>query len=90
MRKLRLVLLVFFASAVQALACDVCKRNQPELLQDISHGTGPQADSEYYIIGGAILLVIFTLIYSVKFLIRPGERSPKHIKHMILKSSPEL
>lgn len=90
MRKFHLVLLVFFASIVQAIACDVCKRNQPELLQDISHGTGPQADSEYYIIGGAVLVVLFTLIYSVKYLLKPGERSPEHIKNMILKSSPEL
>lgn len=90
MRKFHLVLLVFFASVVQAFACDVCKRNQPELLQDISHGTGPQADSEYYIIGGAVLVVLFTLIYSVKYLLKPGERSPEHIKNMILKSSPEL
>lgn len=90
MRKFQLVLLVFFASVVQAIACEVCKRNQPELLQDISHGTGPQADSEYYIIGGAVLVVLFTLIYSVKYLLKPGERSPEHIKNMILKSSPEL
>lgn len=90
MRKFHLVLLVFFASVVQAIACEVCKRNQPELLQDISHGTGPQADSEYYIIGGAVLVVLFTLIYSVKYLLKPGERSPEHIKNMILKSSPEL
>ena len=90
MRKFHLVLLVFFASVVQAIACEVCKRNQPELLQDISHGTGPPADSESYIIGGAVLVVLFTLIYSVKYLLKPGERSPEHIKNMILKSSPEL
>ena len=90
MRKFHLILFVFFASVVQAIGCEVCKRNQPELLQDISHGTGPQADSEYYIIGGAILVVFFTLIYSIKYLLKPGERSPEHIKNIILKSSSEL
>ena len=90
MKKFHIVLLVFFASVVQSIACEVCKRNQPELLQNISHGTGPQADSEYYIIGGAVLVVLFTLIYSVKYLLKPGESSPEHIKNMILKSSPEL
>lgn len=89
MKKAYLFLLLFLGPLIQVFPCDVCKRNQPELLQDISHGTGPQADSEYYIIGAAILVVIFTLIYSVKFLIKPGEKSPEHIKNIILKSSPE-
>lgn len=89
MKKWPLVLLLFFSSVIQAFPCDVCKRNQPELLQDISHGTGPQADSEYFIIGGAIMVVLFTLIYSIKFILKPGEKSPEHIKNMIIKSSPQ-
>lgn len=90
MKKAFLILLTFSFSTLQALACDVCKRNQPELLQDISHGTGPQSNAEYYIIGGAILIVLFTLFYSLKFLIKPGERSPEHIKKLILKPYPEI
>ncbi|SDD54614.1 hypothetical protein SAMN04488104_103635 [Algoriphagus faecimaris] len=85
MKKLHLLSFIYFGTIFQSIACDVCKRNQPELLQDISHGTGPQADSDYFIIGGAILIVLITLIYSVKYLLKPGERNPEHIKNLILK-----
>lgn len=84
MRKFLLCFMAFFASLVPAWACDVCKRSQPALLQDISHGTGPQSDSEYYIIAAAVILVVFCLIYSLKYLLKPGERNPNHIKNHIL------
>jgi hypothetical protein len=90
MKKYMLCFLIFFASILQVLACDVCKRNQPELLQEISHGTGPQAESDYYIIGLAVILVILTLIFSLKYLLKPGERNPNHIKNIILTQHPDL
>lgn len=89
MKKGSLLLFLFFTSVIQAFPCDVCQRNQPKLLQDISHGTGPQAESEYFILAGAVLVVLFTLIYSLKFLLKPGEKSPQHIKNTILKPSPQ-
>lgn len=82
--------LVFFGSVLSAIACDVCQRNQPKLLQDISHGTGPQAQSDYYIIAGAVILVLLTLVYSLKYLLRPGEQNPGHIKNLILNHHPQL
>ena len=81
-------LLIFFGSALSAIACDVCQRNQPKLLQDISHGTGPQAQSDYYIIAGAVILVLLTLFYSLKYLLIPGEQNPGHIKNLILNHRP--
>lgn len=88
MRKYLLCFVAFFALIFPAWACDVCQRSQPKLLQDISHGTGPQSDSDYYIIGAAVILVLFTLLYSLKYLIKPGEGNPKHIKNLILTNPP--
>lgn len=82
--------LVCFGSILSAAACEVCQRNQPKLLQDISHGTGPQAQSDYYIIAGAVILVFLTLFYSLKFLLRPGEQNPGHIKNLILNLPSQL
>lgn len=90
MKKSSISILLFFLSVLPALACDVCQRNQPKLLQDISHGTGPQTESDYYIIGGAVILVVFTLIYSLKYLLKPGENNPAHIKNLILNHHSEL
>lgn len=90
MSKTLILFLVFFLSVLPAVACEVCQRNQPKLLQDISHGTGPQATSDYYIIGVSVLIVVFTLIYSLKFLLKPGEKNPGHIKNLILNQHPEL
>lgn len=90
MRKSFISLLVFFIPVLSALACDVCQRKQPKLLQNITHGTGPQAESDYYIIAGAVIIVLFTLIYSLKYLLKPGEQNPRHIKNLILNQDSDL
>jgi hypothetical protein len=72
------------ASALPALACDACQKNQPAPLRGITHGTGPQSAWDMPIIWGAILIVGITLVLAVKMLVRPGERQPGHIKHSIL------
>lgn len=90
MSKTLISFLIFFLSVLPAVACEVCQRNQPKLLQDISHGTGPQAESDYYIIGVSVIIVLLTLIYSLKYLLKPGEQNPGHIKNLILNQHPEL
>lgn len=35
------------------------------------------------IIGIAILIVLFTLIMSIKYLFKPGEKNPDHIKNIV-------
>lgn len=89
MNKALISFLLFFISVIPAIACDVCQRNQPKLLQDISHGTGPQAESDYYIIGVSVIIVLLTLVYSLKYLLKPGEQNPRHIKNLILNQHSE-
>lgn len=90
MNKSLILFLLSFIPVLPALACDVCQRNQPKLLQDISHGTGPQATSDYFIIAGAVIIVLLTLIYSLKYMLKPGEQNPGHIKKLILNQDSEL
>lgn len=67
-----------------ASACPVCDKQQPKVLQGITHGTGPDSNWDYVIIWAAVIIVLFTLFYSVKWLFKPGEKSQDHIKHFIL------
>lgn len=67
-----------------ATACEACKKQQPALLKNVTHGTGPDSNWDYLIVSIAAVIVIITLYYSVKWLIRPGEQSPNHIKQLVI------
>ena len=83
MRKIILLLSILLARQV-VFACDVCKKQQPKVLQGITHGTGPQSNWDYVIVIAFALLVIATLFYSLKSLLKPKEQSKNHIKYSIL------
>ena len=74
--------LIFFRVTVSA--CPACEKQLPKLLKGISHGIGPDGNSDYFIIACAIIIVLFTLFYSLKWLLHPGEKSDNHIKQIIL------
>jgi len=65
-------------------ACEVCKSKQPKGLADITHGSGPGGNLDYIIVWGAAIIVTITLGMSLKFLIKPQENQPDHIKNSIL------
>ena len=68
-------------------ACDVCQKQQPKVLQGISHGTGPQSSLDMPIIVVSAIIVLITLFFSVKYMVRPNEGNPDHIKRSILNTS---
>lgn len=76
------MLLCFFM--VSIYACPACDKQQPKLLQGITHGTGPDGNLDYVIITIAVIIVLLTLFYSIKWLIKPGEQAKNHIKQIIL------
>lgn len=67
-----------------ALACEVCKKNQPKALQGITHGQGPESQWDLVIIIAAAIIVLLTLIYSLRYLIRPNEHDSDHIKNIVI------
>lgn len=69
---------------VSMYACPACDKQQPKLLQGITHGTGPDGNWDYVIITIAVIIVLLTLFYSIKWLIKPGEQAKNHIKQIIL------
>lgn len=84
MKKLGLIICVL-CMAQWALACEVCERNQPKVLKGITHGAGPESNWDYVIVWAVVIIALATLIWSVKYIIRPGEKSEGHIKNIIFK-----
>lgn len=83
MKKGSLLILLLITGAV-AFSCPVCERQQPSALRGIVHGGGAQSNWDYVIIAVMTVIVQFTLFFSVKWLLYPGEKESSHIKHFIL------
>ena len=43
-------------------ACPVCEKRQPKGFAGITHGTGPESLLDYWILYGAIAIVMLTLV----------------------------
>ncbi len=71
-------------TAIAAIACPTCEIAQPQYLKGISHGSGPQSQWDLVIISVTAVIVLATLFFSIKFLVKPGEKSVTHIKRFIL------
>ncbi len=67
-----------------AFACDACKLQQPKITQNFTHGVGPQGQFDWIIVSAIAVITIFTLVFSIKFLMKPGEKDKNHIKNLIL------
>ena len=84
MKTRTLFTVLFFLVGHLIYACPECSRNQPKLLQGITHGEGPSGTIDYIIMWVAIVIVSFTLFYSIKYLARPKEDDPEHIKNTVI------
>lgn len=76
--------LIFSLTALYSICCPVCEKNQPEILKGITHGVGPEGKWDYLIIWATVAIVLVTLFYSIKWLIKPGEEKSTHIKRLII------
>lgn len=78
------ILVLFTLSFKLLSACPVCDKQQPKFTQGLTHGAGPQSNWDWVIITIITVITMLTLIYSVKFLIKPGEKNRNHIKRSVL------
>lgn len=83
--KMRVNLILLFVLFLQlAEACPVCEKQQPKITQGLTHGAGPQSNWDWVIIAVITLITVLTFIFSLKYLIKPGEKNTNHIKQLIL------
>lgn len=83
MKKLILTLTLLFLGFI-SYACPVCERNKTNALAKLGHGSGPDSNWDYIIVVVIGLIAVVTLIYSVMWIIKPGEKNADHIKYSIL------
>ena len=76
--------LMLLPVSVAGWACPVCEKQQPKILRGVAHGAGPDNNWDYLIVGVITVVVLITLYYSMKWLVRPGEDTPNHIKRNVL------
>ena len=67
-----------------SFTCEVCQVNQPKMLKNITHGTGPQGNTDMIIIWSAAVIVTITLFFSIKYLVNPKENNEEHIKNSVI------
>lgn len=84
---LLLMLLLVNVTSYAVPICDLCKAKQPKGLENITHGQGPDGNIDYLIMYGAIIIVGYTLIMSIKYLVNPREKRDDHIKHIVTKNT---
>lgn len=84
MKKALVILISILATSYIAMGCPVCERNQPKALKGIVHGSGPESNWDYVGVSITGVIASLTLIFSVKWLIKPGEKNTNHIKYSIL------
>ncbi|HET8810792.1 MAG TPA: hypothetical protein VFM65_11085 [Flavobacteriaceae bacterium] len=84
MKKIVALLVILSLGIMKSFACEVCKRNQPEPLQGITHGSGPTGNIDYIITAVAVITVGLSLFLAIKFLVKPKEGQPDHIKNIVL------
>jgi len=77
--------IAFLLLVSTAWGCPVCTKQQPKILQGITHGAGPEDNWDYLIVSVSVAVVIGTLLCSIHYIIKPGEANSDHIKYSILK-----
>lgn len=84
MKKLLIVLFLVGSLGV-VNACPVCERAKAKTaFGSISHGPGPGSMWDYVAVWVCIAAVLLTLIFTIKFLLKPNEKNIDHIKNSIL------
>lgn len=79
-----LILIGFFCINGTLWACPTCEKSQPKITQGLTHGGGPASNWDWVIIAVISVITLLTLIFSIKFLIKPGEKNTDHIKQFII------
>ena len=82
--KKALLIIYLLIFGIAAVACPACEKKQPKILRGITHGAGPDSNWDYVIVLATVLIVLVTLFYTIKWLIRPQEKSMDHIKRTVL------
>jgi hypothetical protein len=77
-----LVLLLITQSYYKA--CEACDLKQPKITRGLTHGAGPQSFWDWIAVGIIVLISALTVIYFIKYTLKPESKKSNHIKNSIL------
>lgn len=80
----QIALLLLLGFETMSKACEACELQQPAITRGLTHGTGPQSQFDWIWVVLSAIITVYTLIYSFKYLIKPGEKEKSHIKNNVL------
>ena len=84
LKKILLLAEILCVSNIGAIACEVCKKQQPKILRGVTHGAGPESDWDYVAVWGIAVIVVISLFYAIRWIASPGEKESDHIKRSVL------
>ena len=85
MKKHHITTIFFLFACIPAiLACDLCKKSQPKGLENITHGAGPSGPMDYIISWIGVVIVLFTLVLFIKYLVKPNDGKHRQIKNIVV------
>ena len=67
--------------SLSTFACPMCEKQQPKVLKGIVHGGVPDGNLDYFIVTSVAIITLVTLVFAVKWIIKPGEKDKNHIKY---------
>ena len=80
MKKIIILLVLFLFVQNSLFAQLFCEKVSPVSAGDLQNRN---VLLDAIIIGIAVIIVLFTLIMSIKFIFKPGEKDPDHIKNIV-------
>ena len=88
--KIRMILPGMIATALllvaglPAMACEACKKQQPKLLQGITHGPGPDSNWDYLIVSIMVAITAYSFYAMIRYMAKSRDRVHQDIKNSIL------
>ncbi|MBS1666621.1 MAG: hypothetical protein JST58_04520 [Bacteroidetes bacterium] len=84
MKKRFYLLLVGMLLGQIIYACPACEQQPPKITRGLVHGAGPNSQWDFVIVAIIAAITLMTLFFSLKYLIKPGEKDKDHIKQTVL------
>jgi hypothetical protein len=75
---------LLLAVSFPVMACEACKKQQPKLLQGITHGPGPDSNWDYLIVSIMVVITVYSLYAMIRYMAKSRDKVYQNIKTSIL------
>jgi hypothetical protein len=75
---------LLLVASLPVVACEACKKQQPKLLQGITHGSGPDSTWDYLIVSVMVVITVYSFYAMVKCMTKSRDKAHQSIKTIIL------